>query len=938
MEKPAAEEQTAAAPHGTRSPLKAVQCLLPVWGYEYVRQFFDLGLPTWLAPGNIPALVADLPTEFVILTSREDEIYIRSHTAFRRLCDVCPTSLHFVDHLITGNNYSTTITMAYLEAVRATGAAMTDTCFIFLVSDYIVADGSFATLLRRMKAGISGIQVGNFQVVREDALPWVVEQLASSPDRLALSPRELMRWALSHLHPATVANTINFPYSHNDHTNRLFWRADSRTLLGRFFLMHMIAIRPERQEFVIGSSCDYSFIPEMCPSDNVEIIGDSDDYLVIEMQPRHHESWMVKTGPQSVAGLALSLSEWTTARHRKNADTTILFHADEVPPTIDADLAELDSFVRRVKQEMTAPPRPHRSHPYWAGAIAAFNEASGAKLNDNDWRLSLGLPNPDLQRSSLARWFFSWFPGLVFGPPPTVRPVHPRWPDHNLVFERIKSLELQPTSRLLLISDIPTVFTAGLGDGGERVVRLRTSHLLRQSAEVFDPLVGRFDCCLIEINETDMPNIVDLIDRLAVLIKSDARLLVSMTCRSPQTMTTGFRSMVSARASNFVRPYSRAVTFTFVTANTLRTETLKLMIRSFLLVRSRPIAGLLVLGLLGPFLLLGILLGNRMAKAVSTLPRSGGVSSVLVDMMVDQSFAQEAYRYSATRVLRDRQRQRAGYPKEYRLPTRPNVGKAHVVDYILTGQGEPAKELAAIKANITKVNGSRMTETDTAAEHTREPQYNRCLEIKNKQGLTSLGLMTNQVWEDDPRRLTFLLSRYKFVSKMLTGKKFVGELGCGDAFGTRVVMQTVEKVVAYDFDPVFIADIKERRSERWPVEAYFHDILERRLPNVHDAIYSLDVIEHIQSVDENTYLAHLRDSLTDDGVLIIGTPSLESQAYASPPSKEGHVNCKSGNELQALLRNFFSNVFLFSMNDEVVHTGFSPMAHYLFAVCCQKKA
>jgi hypothetical protein len=29
--------------------------------------------------------------------------------------------------------------------------------------------------------------------------------------------------------------------------------------------------------------------------------------------------------------------------------------------------------------------------------------------------------------------------------------------------------------------------------------------------------------------------------------------------------------------------------------------------------------------------------------------------------------------------------------------------------------------------------------------------------------------------------------------------------------------------------------------------------------------------------------------------------------------------------------------FLFSMNDEVVHTGFAPVAHYLFAVCCQKK-
>ena len=57
-------------------------------------------------------------------------------------------------------------------------------------------------------------------------------------------------------------------------------------------------------------------------------------------------------------------------------------------------------------------------------------------------------------------------------------------------------------------------------------------------------------------------------------------------------------------------------------------------------------------------------------------------------------------------------------------------------------------------------------------------------------------------------------------------------------------------------------------------------------------------------------------------MLIIGTPSLESQAYASPPSKAGHINCKSGDELKALLSSYFHNVFLFSMNDEVVHTGF----------------
>jgi hypothetical protein len=220
---------------------------------------------------------------------------------------------------------------------------------------------------------------------------------------------------------------------------------------------------------------------------------------------------------------------------------------------------------------------------------------------------------------------------------------------------------------------------------------------------------------------------------------------------------------------------------------------------------------------------------------------------------------------------------------------------------------------------------------------TREPQYNRCLEIQARQGLTPLGLMTNQVWEDDPRRLTFLLARYKFVSKMFSGRRCVAELGCGDAFGTRVVMQEVERVIAYDFDPVFVADIRARRSERWPVEAHVHDILQGPLPTRHDGIFSLDVIEHIKPADAEIYVRNLCSSLVETGALIVGSPSLESQSYASPPSKAGHVNCMSGGDLRALLGRHFHNVFLFSMNDEVVHTGFAPMAHYLFAVCCQKK-
>lgn len=221
---------------------------------------------------------------------------------------------------------------------------------------------------------------------------------------------------------------------------------------------------------------------------------------------------------------------------------------------------------------------------------------------------------------------------------------------------------------------------------------------------------------------------------------------------------------------------------------------------------------------------------------------------------------------------------------------------------------------------------------------TREAQYSELLDVQKDVGIATLGLMSNQVWYDDPRRLTFLLSRYKFVSKMLSGRNRVAEVGCGDAFGSRIVQQEVKDLHVYDFDPIFIDDINSRQVERWKLSAHLHDILQGPLEHgPFEAIYSVDVMEHIEPNVEHVYLSNLKQSLTEHGVLIVGMPSLESQTYASRQSKIGHVNCKSGPALKATLEREFHNVFLFSMNDEVVHTGFSPMAHYLFGLCCGKK-
>ena len=220
---------------------------------------------------------------------------------------------------------------------------------------------------------------------------------------------------------------------------------------------------------------------------------------------------------------------------------------------------------------------------------------------------------------------------------------------------------------------------------------------------------------------------------------------------------------------------------------------------------------------------------------------------------------------------------------------------------------------------------------------TVEPQYSLLFDVKEKHGITRLGLMVNESWNQDPKRTLFTLARYKFVARMLGGRGHVLEVGCADAFGTRIVQQAVDKVTAVDFDPLFIEDAKERMNPHWAFDAIVHDMMKGPVPGQFDAAYALDVLEHIDEKDEDRFLRNVIASLTPAGVAIFGMPSLESQTYASPQSKAGHVNCKSGENLKKTLERYFHTVFVFSMNDEVVHTGFYPMAHYLLGIGCHRR-
>lgn len=212
-------------------------------------------------------------------------------------------------------------------------------------------------------------------------------------------------------------------------------------------------------------------------------------------------------------------------------------------------------------------------------------------------------------------------------------------------------------------------------------------------------------------------------------------------------------------------------------------------------------------------------------------------------------------------------------------------------------------------------------------------RYVPVMDSKNGGNLV-LGKNTSAVFCSDPKMLGFSASKHKFIGKMLQNSNKVLEVGCMDGFGSAIVSSFVKQLVSIDFYKQHLEQAKTNIGPHFTnIDFRGHDILDGAVDGDFDAAYSLDVLEHIDPSQEDLYMRNVVDSLNDYGTFIVGIPSLKSQEYASEANKFAHINCKSAEQLKEFTSQYFRNVYSFGMNDEVLHTGYSPMCQYLINIC-----
>ena len=305
-----------------------------VWGEAYVRFFLDHALPSLLAPGNLPALARRHRVVLLIYTDRSGHASINA-SMYRHYADVAPLAVDYVlmdaDEIVTAHKYDV---MSACHRHLVAMAHARDAGIVFVMPDSIYADGGFDALLPGIAEGRRAILMQGISAVREEILP----ALAASPQVLrrggilSIRARPLMRLALNHLHPVTESqfvDAVNF----TTHPSFLRWRLGTNGCLTHCWHLFPLFIHPVGRADGFLTTIDGDFVGRAvpCPDDRM-VIGDSDDFLMVEVSGRAKRDFIVdrQADPERIAFWARANAD---ADHRHFVRAPMVFH-DGADPLI----------------------------------------------------------------------------------------------------------------------------------------------------------------------------------------------------------------------------------------------------------------------------------------------------------------------------------------------------------------------------------------------------------------------------------------------------------------------------------------------------------------------------------------------------------------------------------------------------------------------------
>lgn len=263
-----------------------------VWGPEFRQLFVDVCVPNQATPGNLGALPPG--SRYRVFTSAEDVEFLETSPALRRASDVIPVDVVAVPEVSRASeDRFVRMTVCHVQALK--DAAASGAALIFLSPDLVMSEGALAAVVRRQRSGARVVACSGVRVHRE---PFIAA-LQAQGDACIMSPRDLVRLGLNHLHPFTRAHMVDSEQAVLRPTG-VYWNVSGEGILARYFYLHPLMVDPARRDVLPHRTIDQHYVFESCPvREQIQVIADSDELAIFEMS--HIEGAPRDTGPGGIS-------------------------------------------------------------------------------------------------------------------------------------------------------------------------------------------------------------------------------------------------------------------------------------------------------------------------------------------------------------------------------------------------------------------------------------------------------------------------------------------------------------------------------------------------------------------------------------------------------------------------------------------------------------
>ncbi|MBF0269681.1 MAG: hypothetical protein HQL44_13940 [Alphaproteobacteria bacterium] len=286
-----------------------------VYGDKFTEFFTEISLASQLSARNIPALSAPTRTTYHIYTTKTDAEAIRRSGAFKKLqCLINTNIVTFPTDDIRDQAYrkqnKSSVWDVLCDSHRHAIQNVTNDHIVFLAPDWVIADGTFQNIEKRLHEGYKTVVISGPRIEWETSFSYF-QGLVDAQHVLTATGRMLVDAVLKYKPPIMDAFMFGPEWQadvfKSSWPSILIWQDENIGFISHSGHLHPIAVNRSHVNSNFKGTIDSDLLNTFEPgSDEIYFAQDSDEICIADISARERAIETVLSEPRGVFFMA----EW----------------------------------------------------------------------------------------------------------------------------------------------------------------------------------------------------------------------------------------------------------------------------------------------------------------------------------------------------------------------------------------------------------------------------------------------------------------------------------------------------------------------------------------------------------------------------------------------------------------------------------------------------